>query len=193
MTTRHYASLACVTLAGSSAFAAEGGGGGGLLSPNPGTLFWTAVTFTALLLLMRVVAWRPLLGAIEARERSIEGNIREAEERNAEAAKLLDEHKSLVSRVHRERAELIDKGQQEAERLKAEILEEARRQKEQILQQTQEQVDSGLRQARTELRSEAVALAISAAERLLQRNVDDATQRKLVEDHLAELEAKSGA
>ena len=53
-------------------------------------------------------------------------------------------------------------------------------------------VAAGLRKARGELRTTAVDLAILAAEKLLVRNLDDDTQRKLVEEHLADLERQSG-
>ena len=78
--------------------------------------------------------------------------------------------------------------QEEGERLKAEILEEARKQREQVLAQADAQVQSGLRQAKAELRAVAVDLAIQAAGKLLDRNLDDAAQRQLVERHLADLE-----
>jgi F0F1-type ATP synthase membrane subunit b/b' len=45
-----------------------------------------------------------------------------------------------------------------------------------------------MREARAELRLTAVDLSIRAAEKLLTKNLDDATQRKLVEDHLLDLE-----
>ena len=60
---------------------------------------------------------------------------------------------------------------------------------EQLLEQTEAQVQAGMRQARSELRGVAVDLAIQAAGKLLARNLDDQTQRKLVEDYLADLES----
>ena len=52
-------------------------------------------------------------------------------------------------------------------------------------------ISTDLFQPDAELRTVAVDLAIQAAEKLLTKNLDDATQRRLVEDYLADLE-KSG-
>jgi len=118
-------------------------------------------------------------------------SIDKAREDREQAEELIGQHRELLNQARRERAEAVSEGQRDAEKLKAEILDEARKQREQILAQTQSQVEAGMRQARTELRTVAVDLAIQAAEKLLTKNLDDTTQRKLVEEYLADLE-KSG-
>lgn len=169
--------------------AAEGGGlGQRLITPEFGTIFWTLVTFLVLVLLLRRVAWKPLLGAIEERERGIRESLEQARRDREEAASLLGQHRELLAQARRERVEALAAGQRDAERLKAEILEEAKRQREQLLRQTDVQVEARLRQARAELRTIAADLAIQAAGKLLARNLDEPTQRKLVEDYLADLE-----
>jgi F-type H+-transporting ATPase subunit b len=171
----------------------EGGGGAGasLIEPQIGTVFWTLVTFAGLLALLAWFAWKPLIGALETREKSIQETIDKAADDLRKAEELLREHQGLLDQARRERAEAVSEGQRDAEKLKVEILDEARKQREQLLAQTQAQVDAGMRQARGELRSVAVDLAIQAAEKLLDKNLDDATQRRLVEEYLADLE-KSG-
>ena len=171
----------------------EGGGGAGasLIEPKIGTVFWTLLTFALLIALLARFAWKPLLGALETREKSIQESIDKAQNDQETAEELLREHQGLLDQARRERAEAVSEGQRDAEKLKAEILDEARKQREQLLAQTQAQVDAGMRQARGELRSVAVDLAIQAAEKLLTSNLDDATQRRLVEEYLADLE-KSG-
>ena len=52
--------------------------------------------------------------------------------------------------------------------------------------------DASLRQARAELRTAAVDLAVLGAEKLLTKNLDEPTHRKLVEDYLAGLERSAG-
>jgi F-type H+-transporting ATPase subunit b len=185
------ASFAAAALPALASSEGGGGGGGALIQPQIGTVFWTLITFLLLLALLGRFAWKPLLGALQHREESIQESIDKARDDREEAEELLRQHHALLDQARRERAEAVSEGQRDAEKLKAEILDEARRQREQLLAQTQSQVDAGLRQARGELRAVAVDLAIQAAEKLLTRNLDDATQRKLVEDYLADLE-KSG-
>ena len=174
------------------AWAAEGGGGSALIDPHFGTAFWTLVTFLLMVFLLGRYAWKPLLGALETREKSIRDSIEQAGRDRDEARGLLDEHRKLVEQARRERAEALGVGQREAEKLKADILDEARRQREHLLEQTETQIRSELRAARAELRTVAADLAIRAAEKLLTRNLDDATQRRLVETYLEDLEKGEG-
>ena len=189
--TRSY--IACLLVLGTgSAVAASEGGGGGLLQPEIGTIFWTLLTFLLMVWILKRFAWRPLLGAIDAREKSIRDAIEQADRDREQAEGLVKEHRELLAETRRERAEAVEQGKRDAETVKEEILAKARAQRDQVLKQTEEQVEAGLRKARGELRSTAVDLAILAAEKLLTRNLDDATQRKLVEEHLADLERQSG-
>jgi F-type H+-transporting ATPase subunit b len=182
-------------VAGAPALFASGAeaDGSNLIKPNLGTLFWTALTFLIFAFLLGKFAWGPLTGALDARESSIRDSIESAKTDRQEAERVLAEHKQLVAGAHRERATALAAGQEEGERLKAEILEEARKQREQVLAQADAQVQSGLRQAQAELRAVAVDLAIQAAGKLLDKNLDDTAQRQLVERHLAELERSGGS
>jgi len=184
---------AAVALLPAAARAAEGGDSSSLLiQPQFGTIFWTVVTFVILWFLLAKFAWKPLLAAVETREAGIRDAIDGAKSDREEAQRLVDEQRAMLNLARKERAEAVDAGRRDAERLKAEILEEAGKQREQLMKQAQSQIDAGLRQARAELRGEAADLAIQAAGKLLAKNLDDSTQRRIVDDYLAELERMGG-
>jgi F-type H+-transporting ATPase subunit b len=171
--------------------ASEGGGGGGgqaLITPQIGLFFWTLVTFLALLWALRKFAWKPLLGAIEGREKAIREAQEQARSEREEASALVEEQRKLLAEARRERAEAVEAGRKDADRLRAEILEEAKRQREQILKQTAAQVESGLKQAQSQLKEIAADLALQAAAKLLSTQLDDATHRRLVEEYLRDIE-----
>jgi F-type H+-transporting ATPase subunit b len=184
-------------LASGSAIASaeEGGGGMGsaLIQPQIGTIFWTLITFILMLFILRRYAWGPLLGAVEAREKSIAESLAQARSEREDAERLVREHRELVAQARRERAEALAQGQRDAEKVGAEIMDEARRQREQVLRQTEEQIQSAMGQARDEMRALTADLAIQVAEKLLTKNLDDATQRELVEAYLTDLEKTAGS
>jgi F-type H+-transporting ATPase subunit b len=192
---RRIASLAAaVALLPATARAAEGGDSSSLLiQPQFGTIFWTVVTFLILWFLLGRYAGKPLLAAVETRESGIRDAIEGAKRERDEAQRLLEEHRAMLNLARKERADAVEAGRKDAERLKAEILDEARKQREQLMKQAQAQIDAGLRQARAELKGEAADLAIQAAGKLLSKNLDDQTQRRIVDDYLAELERLGGS
>jgi F-type H+-transporting ATPase subunit b len=175
--------------AAAPAAASEGGGlGQALIQPQIGTIFWTLLTFAVMIVILGKVAWKPLLGALDAREQSIRASQEQARADRETAEGLLQQQRDLLAEARRERAHAVDQGREDAEKVKAEIMDEARKQRDQLMQQTEAQLDAGLRQARAVLRGEAADLAILAAQKLLAKTLDEPTHRKLVEDYLADLE-----
>ena len=163
-------------------------GGSALITPEIGLIFWTLVTFLTLLFVLSRFAWGPIIKAMNAREDGIKSEIDNARREREDAQRLLDDHRGLLDQARRERAEAVEAGRRDAERLKAEILDEARKQREQLMKQAETQIAAGLRQARADLKGEAADLAIQVAGKLMGKNLDDATQRRLVENYLADLE-----
>lgn len=182
----------------SPVLASEGGAeaghaasGNALITPEFGLIFWTVITFAILLVVLGRFAWKPLLAAMNAREEGIRSDIDRARTGREEAERMLDEHRALIIQARRERAEAVEAGRRDAERLKGDILAEARKQRELLVQQAEGQIASSLREARLELKGAAADLAILAAGKLLGKNLDDAAQRRLVEEYIADLERMS--
>lgn len=169
------------------ASAAEGGSQA-LLTPHIGTVFWTLLTFAAMAFILSRYAWKPMLGALAAREQSIQGSLDQARRDREEAEKLLGQQRELLTDAHRLRSEALEQGRRDAEKVKADMLQEANRQREQLLKQTEAQVQDGIRQARGEMRTLASDLAILAAEKLLGQTLDGDKHRRLVDEYLSDLE-----
>jgi F-type H+-transporting ATPase subunit b len=190
---RLIARLALVLAWAAPLYASEGAEGGGkgasaLITPEIGLMFWTLVTFLILLALLGKFAWGPIVKAMNAREDGIRNELDGARKDREDAQRLLEDHRELLNLARKERADAVEVGRRDAERLKAEILDEARKQRELLMKQAESQIEAGLRQARASLKGEAADLAIRAAGKLMSRNLDDATQRRLVEDYLTDLE-----
>jgi F-type H+-transporting ATPase subunit b len=162
--------------------------GNALITPHIGLMFWTLVTFLVLLYVLSKFAWGPIIRAMNAREEGIKTDLDNARKEREDAQRLLQEHRALLDQARRERADAVEAGRRDAERLKSEILEEARRQREQLMAQADTQIAAGLRHAKSELKGAAADLAIQVAGKLMGKNLDDATQRRLVDDYLADLE-----
>lgn len=187
---------ALAALVAGPVWGSEGGGAGGLgaelIRPQVGTLVWTIVTFLLMVLILGRYAWKPLLGALDVREKSLRDAQEQARRDREEAQTVLAEQRDLLAASRRERGEVFDRAKRDAERLKDELLDQARQQQAHMIEQAEQQIAASVRQARAELKTAVVDLSLQAAEKLLSRSLDDATHRKLVEEHLAELERRPG-
>jgi len=162
-------------------------GGNALLSPQTGTIFWTLVTFAALLVLLRWVAWKPVLGLLEEREQTIKGSLEAARKAREEAETHLNESREALRNARQEMAAVIDKGQREAERLRQELMEKAQRDADETRRRGVEEIGREKRAALAEIREAAVDLAVSAAGKIVSSSMDEKAQRQLASDFLSKI------
>ena len=160
-----------------------------LLTPNLGLAFWTILTFLVVLFILRRYAWKPILDAMEARERGIQRLIDDAEQARAEAEKLLQQYRRQLEEARAEGARILAEGKSAAERLRDELLARARSDAEAIVTRAGREIDMERLKALSEIKERAVDLAIAAASKVIDAELDGARHRKLVEDYLREIEA----
>lgn len=173
---------------------AQGGGeGGGVYDMNAGLSVWTLIVFVGLVLILGKFAWGPILKAVDDREKGIQSALDEAAQRNAEAAKLLEEHKAQLADARRQASELIAEGRAAGDNVRKEIEEKARAEGQAIIERARTEIERERDAAIEMLRRESVDLAIAAASRLMQENLDQPKDRALVERYLGELGGGRGA
>ena len=90
--------------------------GADLLSPNGGLMFWTIVIFALLLVILSRFAFKPMLAAVEAREKSLQDAIDAARRDREEAERVLAEHRAQLEKARGEAQKLIADGRATAVR-----------------------------------------------------------------------------
>ncbi|PYP15955.1 MAG: ATP synthase F0 subunit B [Gemmatimonadetes bacterium] len=165
-------------------------GGAGPLTVDGGLVIWTLVVFGLLLLVLRRSVWPVLLAAVRERERRLEEQIAQAQKDRGEAAALLEEHKRLLAGARAEAQELIAKAKAVAEKERAALLAKAREEYEALLARARKDIEEERDKAILALRREAVDLSIAAASKLLEAQLDNEANRRLVTEYLATLEQR---
>ena len=165
-------------------------GGAGPLTVDGGLVIWTLVVFGLLLLVLRRAAWPVLLAAVRERERRLEEQIAQAQRDRAEAAALLEEHKRLLAGAKAEAQELLAKAKAVADKERATLLARAREEYEELLARARKDIEEEREKAILALRREAVDLSIAAASKLLEAQLDNEANRRLVTEYLATLEQR---
>src|SRR5947208_7415806 len=159
-------------------------------SINTGLIFWTVVVFATLLTLLWRFGWPALLKTVEDRERRIQQQLEDAERARAEAARLLEEHKRTIAGAKDEAQEIVARAKAVADKERETLLARAHQEYEQLLERARHEIDAEKEKAIMALRREAVDLSIAAASKLLEAQLDSETNRKLVIEYLAQLEAE---
>ena len=165
----------------------------GITDINPGLTIWTGITFVILLFVLRRFAWGPIMSTLNERERTIREALDAARREREQAEKLAAEQREELARAQREAAEIARQNQQEVEALRQELTARARKEADDLLSEARRQIGEEMTRARAELKGEVVDLAIDAAAQLIKANLDEKSQRALVEEYISQLRAEKVA
>lgn len=170
--------------------ASEAEGSGSPFSIEPGLIIWTWIVFIALFLALRRFAWPAIVRATEERERRIQKQVEDAGRLNAEAAKLLEEHRALVAGGRAEAQEIVSRAKAVAQKERDALIAKGHEEQERLLERARREIAEERDQAIQALRREAVELSIAAASRVVEENLDSEANRRLVTDYLASLKTE---
>ncbi|MBO6574093.1 MAG: F0F1 ATP synthase subunit B [Rhodothermales bacterium] len=159
----------------------------GLLSPNIGLAVWILITFGLLWLLLWRFAWGPITSALEERENTIQSSIDQAERALAEARQIQADNDKARREAEADAQKILREARDTAETLRTEEVEKTKAQIRHMQESAQTEIERERDAALQTLRNEVADLAISAAGRVLGESVDDARQRKLVDNFLNDL------
>ena len=162
-----------------------------LLAPNAGLMFWTLLIFLVLLVVLAKFAFKPLTAAVEAREAALEKAIKDAQADRDAAAKHLAEQTKALDAARAEAQRMVAESRTTGEKLRNEMLEQTKHQQAELLERARVEIDNERKRAIADLRREAVELAVAGASKVIERNLDDQTNRKLVESFLATVPSTS--
>jgi F-type H+-transporting ATPase subunit b len=158
-----------------------------MLSPNPGLILWTIITFILLLFILKKVAWKPLLEILSKREESVKDALERAEKAQSDAERIFRENQKTLERASVEGQKILNESRVFAEKIKDDILEKANRQTRKMLDVAKEEIARDKEAAMLQLRSEIAEIAIGAAGKIIDETLDEGKQRKLVDSYMKEL------
>jgi F-type H+-transporting ATPase subunit b len=167
--------------------AAEEGGHTISLFPDAPTIIWTTINFLILFGALYYFLFKPLLGAISAREQEIEGSLKKAREDREEADRLRREFESQIANAQRDAHDIIAKATKAATTAKEQIEAETRAKTAEMLENAQKTIEREKTKALAELREEVASLAVAVAGKVIEKNLDTTEQKRLAESFVAEV------
>jgi F-type H+-transporting ATPase subunit b len=160
-----------------------------LLSPGLGVIFWTALSFGILLFILSKYAWKPITSALKEREQTIEESITRAERALDEAKRLQADTDAARREAERQAQAILREARDEVERVRTAEVDKTKAQLQAMQAQAQADLERQRQQAIADLRKEVARLAVGAAEKLLEENLDGERQDRLVNKFLDEMPA----
>lgn len=192
--TRLTALLAGLTLSAAPLLAQEAAPSGppNLLEPNFGVMAWTLIIFLILMFVLSKFAFKPLFAAVEAREKALEDAIAGAKRDRAEAEQLMSQQRAQLEAARTEAQSIIAGSRAISEKMRSDLLAQTKEQQSEMIEQARRAIESEKVAAIASLRKEAVDLAIAGASRVIEKNLDSAGNRQIVESFLSSLDGVKG-
>ena len=159
-----------------------------LLTPGNGLIFWQAVVFLGLFLLLSKSAWKPILTSLKERETSIQAALDSAEKAKLEMASLKADNEKLLKEAREERDKILREAREAAGRIQDEAQEGAKKSADRIIDEAKAVINSEKQTALREVRELVAKFSIEVAEKVIKKNLSsDKAQQELAQGFVKEI------
>ena len=163
-------------------------GGSFLITPNVGLMIWTLVVFLISLAILRKWVFPVIAKALDQRAQAIEGDIDAAADLRKEADKVLEEYRERLKEARTQAEEIVQHARQAADTHEHEARDRSQEILEEAARRAERDIDAATKRALDDIRREVADLTVMATEKVTRKTLNDADQRRLVEEALGELD-----
>jgi F-type H+-transporting ATPase subunit b len=157
-----------------------------LVTPGFGLIFWTAITFIFLLIILRKFAWKPILGAVSEREEGIKNALNEADKARQEMENLKSDNELILKEARAEREALLKDARSIKDKMIADAKDDATNQANKIVEQAKASIESEKQAALTELRNQVAELSVGIAEKVIKEELSNKDKQIALIDKMLE-------
>jgi len=150
------------------------------------TLIAQIINFVILLVLMYLVAYRPIMRMFDERSRKIKESMEQTEFIKEQAAHAEEEAEERIAAAGKEGQEVVARAMRSGEEVRQQSQEQARQGAEVLINRARAEIQHERDEAIDELRKEFADLTIKAAEKVIDRSLDKEAHRQIIDKVLKE-------
>ena len=155
-----------------------------LLTPSFGLIFWTLLAFIIVFFILKKFAWKPILKALNEREKGISDSLETADRVRAEMAQLKSENEELLAQAREERAAMLKEARDIKDRIVNDAKEQAKTEASKIMAETQQAIEQQKMAAMTDVKNQVGKMVIEVAEKILRKELGN---KEAQEAHIKDL------
>ncbi|MSR88936.1 MAG: ATP synthase F0 subunit B [Candidatus Margulisbacteria bacterium] len=156
---------------------------------NSSLFFWTLINFLILLFLVHKFALPAFLKMVEESEARKQAALLELENNNKESQRILNEYREKLSQAQDEARQILALAHQERDEIKKTEMEKMHQEKQNLLVGIRNEIDLEKRRFILDMKSESVGLILSAAKKIIRREINAAEHERLIEEDIQEFDA----
>jgi F-type H+-transporting ATPase subunit b len=157
-----------------------------LLSFHLPTFIFALINLAILYFILKKILFVPVTKFMENRTKSIENNIQSAMNKKAEAESLKIEYENQLLNAKEQADVILKDASGRAAREYESIIAQAKEESQGLIDRTRADIENERRQMLKEVRNEVASLALAAASKIIEANMDNEKNRSLVEKFINE-------
>jgi F-type H+-transporting ATPase subunit b len=146
--------------------------------------FVQLVAFIILFLLLQRFAFKPLFGIMEQRRQMVLEQMNSAEKNRAEADQFIEEQKQALQQARKEAHDIIEQARVTSSKQADEIVQTARNESSRIKEEALREIEAEKNKAVAALRAQVSGLSVLIASKIIEKQVDEQSQKELVDQYL---------
>ena len=154
----------------------------------PGEVLVQLIAFLIVFFTLKSLAWKPILGALEARRKRIQDDFDKIEHARKEIEGLKARYASSFQKIEDEARAKLQEAVEEGRRIAKDIQEKARAESQASFEKAKDNLALEAAKARLTLRREIADLAISVSEKVLSEKLSDSKQQEKIMSLIEEFE-----
>lgn len=163
-------------------------------SPNPilpdtKEIVWGGISFLIVFVVLWKLALPPLTKMLADRAEKIRVELDDADQAKSAAEAVLADYQAKLADAKTESNRIIEEARQTADQLRSDLAARAEAEIAETRQRAQADIEAAKVQAISDLKAEVASIAIGAAEVVVRKNLDQATQTQLIEDYINQVAA----
>jgi len=151
------------------------------------TLFVQMIVFSIVIWVTMKFIWPILLEAMDEREKRIADGLTAAEKGQSDLLAAESKAQKIIAEARNQAKVIVDQAGVRGNDIVDEARTDGEAEKRRQLEAAQAEIDVEVNRARDELRGQVAAIALSGAEKILSREIDDSTHKDLLDGLASEL------
>ncbi len=156
-----------------------------LITPSTGLLFWTGIVFVSLLFIIGKFALKPILSAVNEREKHISEALEMAEKTKAEMQALKAENDQILKEARAERDQILKEAKEAATGMVEDAKGKAKEEAVKIVESARQTINSEKAAAMAELKNHVASLSLEIAEKVVRQELSSDDKQKALASQLA--------
>ncbi len=150
---------------------------------------WKTLNFAVLAIALFLLGRKPAKAFFSSRKKEIADEIRDLEQKKADAEKQLAEYQAKFKNLDRESKVIMEDYIKQGEKAKENIIAQAQAQAVKLEDMAKRNIEQEFKTARIKLQQDIAALAVAQAEAVIRESISSDDQDKLVDDYLKKVVA----